>query len=187
MGKLKLNNIVFGTFLILLIIPKTRTFIQVNMHKMLAKISSTKTIDANEQKTITEYTGKLNAINTSENIDFSDLKGKVVFINFWATWCPPCIAEMQSLQDLYNKYEDEVVFLFVTNDSAVKTNAFLQKHNYTLPSYTIKTALPNAFEHSTIPTTYIVNKKGNIVVEKKGAVNWNSEQVYETIDLLLKE
>ena len=94
---------------------------------------------------------------------------------------------MQSLQDLYNKYEDEVVFLFVTNDSAVKTNAFLQKHNYTLPSYTIKTALPNAFEHSTIPTTYIVNKKGNIVVEKKGAVNWNSEQVYETIDLLLKE
>ena len=187
MKKLKPSNLIFGIVLILVIIPKTRTFIQVNMHRVWAKISSVNVIDAEEQKTIIEYSGKLNAINTSENIDFRSLKGKVVFVNFWATWCPPCIAEMQSLQDLYNTYTNEVVFLFVTNDSSEKTNAFLQKHNYTIPCYHIGKALPRAFEHSVIPSTFIVNKQGNIVIEKDGAVNWNSEQVHEVINQLLKE
>lgn len=187
MKKLSTSNIIFGCLLVLLIIPKTRTLIQVNMQKVMGMISSTKVIATSEQKVITQYTGQLKSINGNENINFSDLKGKVVFVNFWATWCPPCIAEMQSLQELYDIYQDEVVFLFITNDNSEKTNAFLGKHNYTIPCYNQKTALPKEFEHRTIPTTFIVNKKGNIVVKENGAVNWNSEQVHGIVNQLLKE
>lgn len=180
------SNIVFGVLLILLVIPKTRSFIQVSIHTLLGKINTIKVVLAEEQKTII-YTGQLSGINTNSNIDFIDLKGKVIFINFWATWCPPCIAEMQSLQDLYSEYQDEVIFLFVTNDASEKTNVFLRKHNYTMPCYNPKTTLPLAFGHSAIPTTYVVNKQGKIVIEKEGAINWNKGQVHNIINQLLKE
>lgn len=186
MEKLNISNLVFGVLLLLLTIPKTRAIIQVNLHTMFSKMSSAKVIAAEDQKTITIYTGQLQAINTGKNIDFADLKGKVVFVNFWATWCPPCIAEMPSLQELYKAYGNEVVFLFVTNDSAEKINSFLHKNEYTFPCYNIKTVLPNEFRHSEIPSTYIVNKQGNIVVQKIGATNWNSKNMHKTINELLK-
>lgn len=187
MKKISTSNIIFGCLLVLLIIPKTRTLIQVNMQKVMGMMSSTKVIAASEQKVITQYTGQLKSINGNENVNFSNLKGKIVFINFWATWCPPCIAEMQSLQELYNIYQNDVVFLFVTNEDSEKTNAFLRKHNYTVPCFNPKTALPKEFEHTTIPTTFIVNKQGKIVVKKNGTVNWNSEQVHGIVNQLLKE
>lgn len=187
MEKLSVSNIIFGCLLILLIIPKTRTFIQVNMQKLLSRVNSTSVISVEDQKVISEYTGQLKAINGKEDLDFNDLKGKVVFINFWATWCPPCIAEMQSLQELYDSYGNDVVFLFVTHDSSVKTNTFLEKNKYNMPCYSVKSALPKEFEHRTIPTTFIVNKQGNIVVEEKGAANWNSTKTHEIINQLLKE
>ncbi|WP_300528512.1 redoxin domain-containing protein [Peptacetobacter sp.] len=104
----------------------------------------------------------------------SDYKGKVVFLNFWATWCPPCKMEMPDIQKLYEKYEkqgekSEVVVLSVAapntqdekNIDGIK--AFLEENGYTYPvlmddgGYTF-----GAYRISSLPTTFMIDKEGNV-------------------------
>ncbi|WP_150452249.1 TlpA family protein disulfide reductase [Arenibacter lacus] len=118
-------------------------------------------------------------------LQFKSKKGTVVLLNFWATWCAPCIAEMPSLQQLYNDYGDKVSFMFVTNDDPSKVNAFLEKRSLELPVYYPNSPEPNVFSSKLLPTTYIVNEEGKIVVVETGAVDWNSEATRKLLDELL--
>ena len=79
---------------------------------------------------------------TATDLNFNDTKGEVVLLNFWATWCPPCIAELPSMQKLYNDYKDKVRFVFVTNEDKATIEAFLAEKGYDLPIYTSVTAIP---------------------------------------------
>ena len=92
-------------------------------------------------------------------ISLSELKGKVVFINFWATWCPPCRAEMPSIESLYQKVKDNknIVFLMVDVDNDyAKAKKYMDRKNLTLPVYTPASAIPQALMSGTIPTTLIL-------------------------------
>jgi thiol-disulfide isomerase/thioredoxin len=111
----------------------------------------------------------------------------VVFINFWATWCPPCIAEMPSIQNLYKDYKDKVEFLLVTNDPYSEINEFLSKNNYDFKILRPVTFNKSVFEVSTIPRTFLIDKTGKIIIDETGAANWNSDKVRLVIDNLLKE
>ena len=93
-------------------------------------------------------------------------RGKVICINFWATWCAPFVAEMPSLQSLYDSYGDKVTFLFIANDEVETVDTFMQKRGYTLPIYYVDNEVPTALEHSSIPTTYWIDKSGRIVIKK---------------------
>ncbi|MDP5082326.1 MAG: TlpA family protein disulfide reductase, partial [Winogradskyella sp.] len=114
-GKLTIRNIIFLVIITILIIPQTRQPIQVLFHKGLSYINQSSLIDSSERNVVSYSTWKLIS-DENDTIDFENTKGKVVFINFWATWCPPCIAEMPSLQALYQDYNDKVIFLFITSD-----------------------------------------------------------------------
>jgi len=92
LSKSKRNNIFFLVVIALLIIPQTRKPIQVVLHKGLALFGPSIESERN-RKLITYQDWQLEDIG-GNTINFKDLKGKVVFLNFWATWCPPCIAEM---------------------------------------------------------------------------------------------
>ena len=98
-------------------------------------------------------------INDNETIPLGSFEGEVIVINYWATWCPPCIAEMPNFQEVYNAYGEEVRFIFATSDEQSKVEAFMTKNGYDLPIYYYQ-YLPEAFMHSSIPTTFIVNRKG---------------------------
>jgi thiol-disulfide isomerase/thioredoxin len=90
---------------------------------------------------------KLNALN---------MQGKVIFINFWATWCPPCIAEMGSVNALYNKLKDDPRFVFILADADNNFSlaiSFMKKNNYNLPVYGIRSAVPENLFSGTLPTT----------------------------------
>lgn len=104
----------------------------------------------------------------------SDYKGKVVFLNFWATWCPPCKMEMPDIQKLYEKYEkqgeeSEVVILSVAAPNTQDEKdidgikAFLEENGYTYPvlmddgGYTF-----GAYRISSLPTTFMIDKEGNV-------------------------
>src|SRR5690606_13783925 len=106
-SKSQRNNIFFLVIILIIFIPQTRQPLQVLLHKGLALFSPS-IEDKNERKSITDYNWQL-LDETGQAFDFNDVKGKVVVINFWATWCPPCIAEMPSLEKLYNRYHEDVV------------------------------------------------------------------------------
>ncbi|MFD0991201.1 TlpA family protein disulfide reductase [Mariniflexile jejuense] len=182
--KKNFKNILFFVAIAVMLIPQTRQPIQVLLHKAIAWV---KPVSINETKltNIPHYNWKLSDENNVP-LNFGDTKGKVVLINFWATWCPPCIAEMPSMQALYNDYQDKVVFLFVTNDWYSEINPFLKKHNYTFKVYRPTLGYPEYFDINTIPRTFLIDKKGNIIIDEDNAANWNSEKIRNTIDVLLK-
>lgn len=117
---------------------------------------------------------------------FETTKGKVVFLNYWASWCGPCVAEMKSIQELYDQYGDEVVFLMISKEEIKKISAFKKYHEYTLPFHTIADA-PKVFQTNRLPTTYIINKSGKVVVKEFGAHDWNSKEVKKLLDDLIDE
>ena len=125
---------------------------------------------------------------SGELVSTSALKGKVVFINFWATWCPPCRAEMPSMQALYNKLkgDDRIVFLFINEDEdQAKAFAFLQKHQYNFPLITRAGAVPGALFSGTLPTTIVLNKNGIPVYKKEGIANYNTAAFEKQLKSLL--
>ena len=121
------------------------------------------------------------------DFNLNELKDKVVVINFWATWCPPCIAEKPSFQELYNDYKNKVVFMFVTTDSPEKVEQFKTKYNYTLPVYYQKNDTPTMLYSSSIPASFVLNKEGEIVIKKFRAADWNSAKFRVILDNLLEE
>lgn len=180
------NNIIFLIIIALVIIPQTRKPIQVLLHKGLSFFTSVKAIDSAERVTLRNYNWKLTN-ESGDTFNFEEIKGKVTVINFWATWCPPCIAEMPSLQKLYSKYKDDVEFLFVTSsDTKEIIKAFKAKNNYTFPVFQAKTNPPNILKTGSIPRTLIINKKGDLVIDKSGAVDWFGNNIQKEIDNLLK-
>src|SRR5690606_4763150 len=185
MTKKRIWNIVFVIFIVILIIPQTRKPIQVFLQKGMMLINRP-TVENKETSTkLTDYNWSLRDEN-NKVYNLQEAKGKVVLINFWATWCPPCIAEMPSMQKLYNDYNDKIVFLFVTNEGLDVINPFLKKHQYTFGVYRPESNYPAQFDVTSIPRTFLIDKDGNIIIDKSGASNWNSDSVRSIIDSLLK-
>ena len=118
-------------------------------------------------------------------LNFNDLENRVVFLNFWATWCPPCIAELPSIQELYEDYKDKVAFVLISSEKQEVVKSFKEKKGYNLNGFTPLSAYPNQFNIRSIPRTFLINKKGEIVIDKSGAANWNSETVRQQIDELI--
>jgi len=181
----KISNIIFAVFIVLLIIPQTRQPIQVFLQKGLALFGPAVEAKA-DQEQLDSYHWKLTDLN-GVPYNFTATKGQVVLVNFWATWCPPCIAEMPSLVKLHEDYKDKVQFLFVSNEDQAVIEAFLEKRGFTIPVHQPISAVPQALNTSSIPRTLLISKDGSIVIDKTGASNWNSDTVRETIDKLLLE
>jgi thiol-disulfide isomerase/thioredoxin len=173
------SNILFVIAIGLLLHPTSKAWI-------LKMISFSPSIEkVSDRVQIQSYNWHLKGLNT-EDFDFNQAKGKLVIVNFWATWCVPCVAEMPSLQALYEDYGDQVVFLLVTSDKLNKVKPFLKEHQFNLPIYNQLSASPKEFETQTIPKTFMINKKGQIVVES-GRADWNAKSIRKQIDLLLSE
>ncbi|EDP69954.1 Thioredoxin-like protein [Flavobacteriales bacterium ALC-1] len=184
-SKLTKRNIIFLIIIGILIIPQTRQPLQVLLHKGLSYINKSSIIEKKERVSVNYSNWKLISDNNS-TLTFNDTKGKVVFVNFWATWCPPCIAEMPSLQALYNDYNDKVQFLFVTNDDFKTIEEFKTKKEFDFEVFIPLNDTPNQLVTRSIPRTFIINKKGEIVVDESGALDWNSKKVRAQIEELLK-
>lgn len=185
--KTKIYNIIFFVVVALILIPQTRQTIQVFINKGVALIVKPSVIKTEERKVISNYNWRLKDVSQT-TLDFNSAKGKVIVINFWSTWCPPCIAEMPSLELLYQNYKDnkDVLFLFVSNEEVTIINTFMSKKDYTFKVYQSLTEYPKEFDVTSIPRTFIISKKGEIVIDKSGPADWSSDRVLNTIDELLK-
>ena len=107
----------------------------------------------------------------------AEFKDKVIFMNMWATWCPPCISEMPNINKLYKEMGDEVAFVMVSLDEDFETaKAFNKRKGYNLPIYTLQSNRPPMYQSSTVPTTYVIDAKGELVLTHKGMSNYNTSK-----------
>jgi thiol-disulfide isomerase/thioredoxin len=118
-------------------------------------------------------------------VDLTQYKGKVVLINNWASWCPPCIAEMPSIQNLKNNLKNEnVVFIMVSyDDNPEKALRFVQKKNFDFEVFFPGEKYP--FHTASIPATFILDKNGIVVASHSGMVDFNNPEMLKKIKDLL--
>ncbi|WP_298903532.1 TlpA disulfide reductase family protein [uncultured Psychroserpens sp.] len=185
--KSKIYNLLILVVIALMLIPQTRKPIQVVVNKAIAFFVKPSVIEASERTKLSSYKWSLQDINGNQ-FDFKTAEGKVIVINFWATWCPPCIAEMPSLEKLYQHFKsnDDLVFLFVSNEDKEKLYEFMVHEGYSFNVYQSISNYPKTFDVSSIPRTFVINRSGEIIIDKSGAADWNSEHVIETLDNALK-
>jgi len=120
----------------------------------------------------------------------SEHKGKVIFLNFWATWCPPCRAEMPSMEALYQKFKDKEFDMIAVNiqENNNDVSAFMRQLNLTFPVVMDSRGLVSGmYAIRSIPTTFIIDKRGLVVGRVIGAIDWNSPAVIAAFEVLLAE
>ena len=168
-------------------------------YKDLSVMYLNEVIDAPELKKPSSREMKVTTIDFESNmLQFSDLennifsiqnfKGKNLFINYWATWCNPCLAEMPYMAELYEKYKDEedIIFLYLSREKLETIKDYIPKDEslQQLPIYKIITD-DEFFATSGIPTTFIINSDGEVIVKDLGSAFWNDESVFKFIDNLI--
>ena len=125
---------------------------------------------------------------SGENATLSSFRGKVVILNFWATWCPPCRAEMPSMEILYKRYKDQGLEILAVDigENANTVRQFIQKNNYSFPVLLDTTKQTSAiYGVEAIPTTYIIDRNGKIIGRIIGSINWDTQQIFNAFDKLL--
>ncbi len=185
-----LSNILFVLFLAWMVLfPKNpvRIWLTEAMGFLRTQVESFE-LDQDEQYTFTDKDYRWQLMDLQGNpVTFSRFKGKTVLINAWATWCPPCVAELPSLEKLYRDYGQETVFIFLAEDRPNKVQAFLKQRHLDIPVYFSYANRPPMLATRSIPTTFIIDKKGVIRVRKTGAMDWNTRKIRKLLDKLNAE
>lgn len=111
-------------------------------------------------------------------LDLQRFQGKKVFVNLWATWCPPCRAEMPSIEKLYRDIDTgKVQFVMLSLDNDFETaKQFVQKKGYHLPVFYPAGDVPELFTVNGIPTTFIFNESGELIAQREGSEDYNTPE-----------
>ncbi|QIH34584.1 TlpA disulfide reductase family protein [Sphingobacterium sp. DR205] len=120
----------------------------------------------------------------------SSLRGKVVFINFWASWCPPCRAEFPSIEFLYSKFKDHPQVFFLTineDDDLAAANAYLKKEKFSIPFFKATGPIPHVIYNGDLPTTVVLDKNGKIRFHHEGFADYSSDTFVKQLEELIKE
>jgi peroxiredoxin len=119
-----------------------------------------------------------------------DLRGKVVLLNFWATWCPPCRFEMPSMQALHEKLSSQglVVLAVAPRESAEDVRSFYNEHRLSFPALLDHEAeVSGLYKVWSLPTTFVINKHGYVVGKIIGYRDWNNDQSKDFFLHLLRD
>lgn len=173
---------------VMLVSPNAKSF-------LLRQLMVTGIFNASIDK---EDADNTNPITT--DFDFSDengiiqntasLRGKVVFINFWASWCPPCRAEFPSVETLYSKLKDnpDVFFLIINEDSNLSlAKAYLAKEKFSIPLLKSKGIVPTEIYSGALPTTIVLDRNGKIRYNETGFANYASDKFVKQMEGLIRE
>ena len=122
-------------------------------------------------------------------VQLSALRGKVVFINIWATWCPPCIEEMPTMQRLYERLYSrglEVLAISIDALGAQVVGPFMQQYRLTFPALLDpQDRIPHLYHTSGVPESFVVDKQGRLVEKVVGPRDWSHPQVIAMFERLL--
>lgn len=118
-------------------------------------------------------------------VPLSNFKGKVIFLNFWATWCPPCVAEIPAINKLHEDLGDEVAFVMLSMDNDFeKAISFKDRKDYDLPVYTQVGPMPQMYHSNALPTTFVIDAKGKLVLTHKGMADYDTKEFRNFLESL---
>jgi len=179
-----ITDILFVLLVILLLIPGTRKPVAAYMIRIVSFPPSS--LKSSQQFAISHEAKNWEIKELSgKTVPFNHLLDKPVFVNFWATWCPPCNAELPGIHHIYEQYKNKVNFVFLSNEAPNTIRSFILKHQYQdMPFYRYN-SIPKDFYSRSIPVTFILSRKGEVVLKKKGAARWNSDKVKSLLNKLL--
>ena len=130
--------------------------------------------------------------NLKGNLEgLDDHLGKVIIVNFWATWCTPCVKEMPSFENLYRRFRSKgltILAVSLDKSSSSKVQEFADKYKLSFPVLLDTDGVAEKLYPSfTIPFTYVVDKRGRVVARVDGGKNWESLETFEAVEHLLKQ
>lgn len=127
-------------------------------------------------------------------ISLSDLRGKVVLLNLWATWCPPCRAEMPSMQELYTKLNSRGFEILAVaaptppRETIDKITDYVAENGFSFPILIDdQFEVNNIYGTGSIPTSYVINTRGELIARLTGSIDWTDEKIIEVFTELLSE
>lgn len=118
-------------------------------------------------------------VNASgELVDLQSFKGKKVFVNLWASWCPPCRREMPSIEKLYRSIDTSksAFVMLALDDNFEKSRQYIQSQKLNLPAYYPAENLPELFNVPGIPATFIFDEQGKLIEKVEGGDDYNTEK-----------
>ena len=169
--------LVYAAVLLILIVPAARDraakAVQVAvMHSGIVDAY----IDANK-KELFNYDFVIRDLS-GKQVDVKSFRGKVIFLNLWATWCGPCRNEMPSIQELYNGIDKEkILFVMLSLDEerrSEKVKSYVKEMAFSFPVFMPHGQLTNQLYVDTIPTTFVIDKDGYITIKETGMRNYNT-------------
>jgi len=122
-------------------------------------------------------------------ITLSQFKGKVVFLNFWATWCGPCRSEMASIEAVYQKLKNRGFEVLAVNlgEPRDKVSGFMNEYKLNFPSVLDERQITGSqYNIRAIPTTYIIDRRGLIIARLVGSINWNTPKIIAALEAVLQ-
>ena len=122
-------------------------------------------------------------------VNLSDFRGKVVLVHFWATWCPPCVEEMPTLDKLYRTFNNpdlKILAVSVDETGPQSVVPFMQKNNLSVPVYyNPDHSIANLYGTFKFPETYIVNRQGVVQYKVIGSRNWSDAETTKVLQELV--
>jgi thiol-disulfide isomerase/thioredoxin len=117
-------------------------------------------------------------------VDLDALRGRPLVVNFWASWCPPCVRELGSFEELMRRVRAEGIdatFLFVSPESLDVAAGFVERNGWELPFAVEVRRAPATLGALVLPTTLIVDRRGTIALRHRGATDWNQPEIVELL------
>lgn len=127
-------------------------------------------------------------VSMNKTQSLSGLRGKVVFLNFWATWCGPCRSEMPSMELLFARHREQGLEILAVNclEKEKDVLAFMEGNALSFPAaLDLDGKVSNLYGIQSIPTTFIIDRQGNIVVRLVGSIDWDTPKIHTAIEELL--
>ena len=125
----------------------------------------------------------------NKKVSLKDFKGKVVMLNFWATWCGPCRVEMPSMEKLYRQFREKgfVILAVASGDDKDSVDRFVKEYNISFPALIDSNlVVSDSYKVWALPTTYFINAKGQIIGRAQGGRDWGTKEATQYITSLLR-